>query len=78
MMLEAGDMAQTYTKGFSMMAGMGFAAGSGLGREGQGRQTPVQAVDPNLAQATAIRHLGIGFAGAAGLNPADFGGSGQS
>merc|ERR1719512_168155 len=65
--LTEGDMAKLYGRGFRLLAGMGFEAGSGLGREGQGRSTPVEAVDTEMALATASRHIGLGFAETAGL-----------
>mmetsp|Transcript_135681 Transcript_135681/g.421535 ORF Transcript_135681/g.421535 Transcript_135681/m.421535 type:complete len:482 (+) Transcript_135681:75-1520(+) len=61
------DLARRYGKGFKLAAGMGFAAGSGLGREGHGLRAPVEAVDAEVALATASRHIGLGFAGVAGI-----------
>eukprot|EP00927_Polykrikos_kofoidii_P038189 TRINITY_DN32488_c0_g4_i1.p1 TRINITY_DN32488_c0_g4~~TRINITY_DN32488_c0_g4_i1.p1 ORF type:complete len:641 (-),score=171.92 TRINITY_DN32488_c0_g4_i1:505-2427(-) len=70
--LSEGDLANRYGKGFKLLAGMGFSTGTGLGRGGQGRKIPVEAVDAEIAAATASRHLGLGFAEIAGLGgPAD-------
>jgi len=64
------DLAKRYGKGFALAASMGFAAGSGLGREGRGLRTPVEAVDAEVALATASRHIGLGFADAVGTGAA--------
>jgi len=65
------DLAKRYGKGFRLAASMGFAAGSGLGREGRGLRAPVEAVDAEVALATATRHLGLGFAEGAGISAVD-------
>lgn len=55
------DMANRYGKGFSMLTGMGFKAGGGLGREGQGRAVPVEAASAKSVAATSGRKIGLGF-----------------
>lgn len=58
--LDEGALADRYGKGFNMLAGMGFAAGTGLGREGQGRTTPVEASGNPSAPGATLR-VGLGF-----------------
>merc|ERR1712187_626891 len=65
--LSEAEMAKRYGKGFKFMTSMGFAAGGGLGRDSQGRTTPVEAADADISQLTASRHIGLGFADAASL-----------
>jgi len=65
--LTEDDLAKRYGKGYKLALGMGLSAGSGLGPEGLGQKTPVEAVDAEIALATASRHIGLGFADVAGL-----------
>lgn len=54
------EMVSRYGKGYALLAGMGFAAGGGLGRDLQGRTTPVEAVGVQTLGST--KHVGLGFA----------------
>jgi len=65
--LTEDDLAKRYGKGYKLALGMGLSAGSGLGPSGRGQKTPVEAVDAEIALATASRHIGLGFADVAGL-----------